>query len=99
MAKKAETIVSEIRKFIAEEGETNYGWYVGIAANARSRLFDDHGVPENNGGWIYRRATSHKEARRAEKALLADGHKGGTGGGDEDTDYVYAYMIRLNTTE
>ena len=74
-------------------------WYVGIASDARKRLFTDHNVSEENGQWIYRQATSEDEARDAEAQLLELGCKGGAGGGDENTDFVYAYKITATTRE
>jgi hypothetical protein len=70
----------------------NSDWYVGIAADPRDRLFNDHNVDEQNGFWIYEQATSASVARQVEKAYLDTGHDGGGGGGDEESTYVYAYV-------
>ncbi|MYK32028.1 MAG: hypothetical protein F4051_10005 [Boseongicola sp. SB0670_bin_30] len=92
-------IVRDIRAHINKCGAGPYGWYVGIAADPKDRLFNDHQVSERNGAWIHRPANSSASARKAEKQLLEDGHEGGSGGGDENTTHVYAYKITASTDE
>jgi hypothetical protein len=93
-------IVSDIKAHIISRGAKYWSeWYVGIAADSRERLFTDHNVSEKNGQWIYRQATGEEAARSAESELLELGCKGGPGGGDENTDSVYAYQITSTTTE
>ncbi|HWX19332.1 MAG TPA: hypothetical protein VN578_05410 [Candidatus Binatia bacterium] len=93
-------IVNDIKNYIRQSGSQYWSeWYVGIAKDAKDRLFTDHNVSEKNGLWIYRQATSEQTARDAEAELLELGCKGGGGGGDENTDFVYAYKITNATTE
>ncbi len=90
-------IVTDVLNYIGAEAKS--GWYVGIATNARTRLFQDHNVDEKNGRWIYRNADSEIDARDTEKYLLDNySFKGGTGGGDNPR-YVYAYKITSATRE
>lgn len=96
MASTSEQIINDINAYIRNVGGTISSWYVGVASSARTRLFDDHGVDEKNGNWIYRQATSEAVARAVEKAYLDAGCDGGTGGGDSTT-YVYAYLKTSST--
>lgn len=74
-------------------------WYVGIAEDAKQRLFNDHAVPERETPWIHRKADSETVAREAEKALHDLGYDGGPGGGSSKTLYVYAYLKTSKTVE
>ena len=99
MASDKGTIVSDIKKYVDGWGG-NYGeWYIGIASDPRTRLFNDHAVQEKGGAWIYRDCASSKIAREVEDHFIALGMKGGPGGGDATTKFVYAYKITPNTTE
>jgi hypothetical protein len=90
-------IITDIDAYMKQRGGTNTSWYVGIAADARSRLFNDHRVSETEDTWIYRQAMSSTVARETERAYLDTGHDGGPGGGDDDTTYVYAYLKSRRT--
>lgn len=96
-----DNLLGDFGKYIDENGGVliGYGWYVGITANPRRRLFEDHKVDEDNGVWIYGPADSAAVARDVEKQLLRDGCQGGSGGGDSAARYVYAYRITLNSVE
>lgn len=100
MANSKNKIKNDIKKHIVANGQGQYGWYVGIAEDASGRLFNDHNVEEQNGSWIYRESTSSKTAREIEKEMLEELNvKGGQGGGSEETTFVYAYQITVNTKE
>jgi hypothetical protein len=89
-----------VKDIIGHVGNANKSeWYVGIATDAKQRLFVDHNVVENGGHWIYRSAGSEQVARDTEKYLLDTyNFRGGTGGGDNPI-YVYAYKITPSTLE
>ena len=97
MASQASQIIAEINAYMKERGRTNSSWYVGIATDVRTRLFNDHAVDEKQDSWIYRQAVSSDAARAIEKAYLDAGCDGGGGGGDQRTDYVYAYLKSSRT--
>ena len=99
MKSTAEQILEAIHGHIVKSGKPLSQWYVGIAADAKTRLFDDHQVPEKNHWWIYREAASDQDARAVEKAFLNAGAQGGPGGGGNDTTFVYAYVITQQTVE
>ena len=100
MAKTNETIISEIKTFIAKWGGRYIDWYVGIASDPRQRLFNDHNVNEKIDGWIFREALNSESARSLEdyfiNILKTDG---GSGGGDYTTTFVYAYKKANHTKE
>lgn len=92
MAKSKAQIIAAIDAYMQQFQYRNSDWYVGIAADPRTRLFSDHNVDEQNGVWIYEQAESADVAREVEQAYLDTGHDGGSGGGDDDSVYVYAYV-------
>lgn len=92
MAKSKDQIISDFEEHISKSGARYYSeWYVGIAADAKSRLFDDHNVSEKNHWWIHRKATSSSIARAVEKYFLDKGADGGPGGGSDNSVHVYGY--------
>ena len=99
MAKSKKEIIEDMQSYITQRGGGIGGWYVGIAAKPKERLFDDHSVDKEKDAWIYCTASSDSVARDIEKHFLDKGTKGGTGGGDEDSKSVYAYRISSRTRE
>ncbi len=99
MASDKQTIISDIKAYAANSGGSYSKWYVGIATNPRERLFNDHAVKEKGDAWIYRQCASSDVARAIEKYFLEQGMQGGSGGGDDDSDSVYAYKIAGHTVE
>lgn len=98
MAKTMGQIIESIDAFMTRFRFTNSQWYVGIATDPEARLFNDHNVDREKGAWIYERAQSSRIARQVEQAYLKTGHDGGTGGGDDDSVFVYAF-VKLDGTE
>ncbi len=96
MAKTTSEIVAQIE---AHAGTPYSSWYAGIATDPKDRMFNDHNVDEEKGGWIYRTAASNADARSAESTLHEAGFKGGPGGGDAGTTAVYAYKVTSSTVE
>lgn len=92
MAKmSAEEITKYIKNYVAKcPDRIRPHWYVGIATDPESRLFEDHRVNRKYTKWVYCPAVSVEAARLAEKSLLDDGYDGGPGGGDHPT-FVYAF--------
>ena len=92
----------EIRNFIIKNtsGSNYTSWYVGIANNPSQRLFVEHNVSKENGPWIYRKCYSDTSAREVEQTLIENlNTKGGPGGGDDLSVFVYAYGIKNYTKE
>ena len=88
-----ETIV-DIQSYINKNsGTCNYvNWYVGINKNPIDRLLNNHKIKEKYDLWIWRQTSSPDIAQKIESyfinILKTDG---GTGGGNEGADWVYAY--------
>lgn len=59
----------------------------------------EHNVSKNNSWWIYREAIDKATAQEVEEYYLAKGMEGDTGGGSNDTTYVYCYEITNTTKE
>ena len=97
MAKSSEIIVMEILEFIQMEGGHRKTWYVGVADDARRRLFDEHQVHYQDDAWIYRMAASEKEAQHVEEYFLEYGLDGGKGSRCPDARMVYAYRKGMST--
>lgn len=92
--------INEIIAYIRENGGIYSDWYVGIAADPRDRLFNNHGVMEKGGSWIYCPCETSNDARSVEKYFLDRlNAKGGSGGGDYTTKSVYAYRITSYTIQ
>jgi hypothetical protein len=99
MASDKQTIIAEIKSYMARNGGSYSQWYAGIATDPKQRLFNDHAVNDKSDVWIYHQCASSEVARAIETYFHAQGMKGGTGGGDDNTDYIYAYMITRYTVE
>jgi hypothetical protein len=95
-----EEIIAAFESYMMEHGGNFSGWYVGVAEDARVRLFSDHGVDEKQDPWIFNTAGSRTEADRVEKYFIDQKHtKGGPGGGSEASVRVYAYRITPSTRQ
>ena len=96
---RKQTIVSDIKSYVSVHGGPYSQWYIGVAAAPRDRLFNDQGVTEQGGAWIYRECPISKVAREIEDIFIGLGMQGGPGGGDSTTKYFYAYKITHTTKE
>lgn len=81
----------QIQRYINRFTYSYSRWYVGISEDPRRRLFADHNVDEQRGLWGIWEAYTTNVARRVEAHFISLGTDGGTGGGDEDAVFVYAY--------
>jgi len=93
----AQQAYDEIKAYIDKRDRPYSSWYAGIASDARKRLFQEHNVSEKDDPWIYHQCKNDQSARNVEEALLKLGCDGDTGGGDESTTYVYAYLKSSGT--
>ena len=93
-------IVGDLAAYVRFHGGNFSGWYVGISANPRTRLFDDHRVRARSDKWIFRAARDAVSARAVEGCCIRTmSTQGGAGGGDCDSRFVYAYKIGMHTRE
>ena len=98
MAKTDQEAYNDITQHIAKQGGKHSSWYCGITGDIESRLFGDHNVPKKDHWYIYRECNNATSARNVEKTLLNDGCDGGSGGGDDNAIFVYAYL-KTSVTE
>jgi hypothetical protein len=99
MATTNSEVILSVAAHVQKCGGTYSSWYVGIATDARSRLFNDHAVRENGDCWIYQECKESNTAREIEDYFLNQGMDGGSGGGDYASKSVYAYKKSANTRE
>lgn len=74
-------------------------FYIGITNDVHRRLFTEHNVDKANAWWIYRDAIDKATALAVENYYLNKGMEGNTGGGTDDSTYVYCYQISGSTKE
>jgi hypothetical protein len=91
-------IVSRIKIHFKKRGGAYEAWFVGICKDARSRLFNSHGVHKKGDFWIYAHAESPVVARKVRSYFVK---KMGTAGEQDavgqDKDFVYAYRKNEHT--
>jgi hypothetical protein len=97
MAMSAQQAFDKIKAHIDKIGKPYSSWYVGITADPEARLFKDHNVSRENDAWTYQNCHTNEDARNVESLLLSFGCDGGSGGGDNTSTYVYAYLKTTNT--
>jgi len=100
MAKTKEEAKKHLKDYILSNGGNYPDWYTGIASEIEQRLFNDHSVDQKNGLWAWAKCQSADVAREVEDYLINTlGTKGGLGGGDDSSEYVYTYKITSATRE
>lgn len=93
-------IIADINSHLQKSSKQYYSdFYIGITNDVERRLFNEHNVSKNGAWWIYREADSKDIAQAVEEYFLEKGMQGDTGGGNEDSVYVYCYEITTNTVE
>ncbi len=100
MAQSKDTIISEIMDHMNKycpNGTPFKSLYIGIASDAKDRLFNGHAVNKETDVWIYRTASSDSVAREIEKYFIDKGFDGGPGGGDKNTNQVYCFLQNSHT--
>ena len=99
MANKVK-IIADINEHLQKSEKKFYSnFYVGITNDVERRLFNEHNVSKQRGWWIYRAADSKAIAQEVEEYFLDKGMEGDTGGGTEDSVYVYCDEITSYTVE
>ncbi len=96
--KTKQEIINDLDAHIKDGGGGYPAWYVGIASDARDRLFSDHKVKEKGDSWVFRQTSFSGVAREIEDYFV---NTLGTGGGARRgvvfTDMVYAYKKASHT--
>ena len=92
-------IISEFEAFMRKYGTLYNQFYVGIASDLNGRLTSGHKI-DNTIPCIWSTNPMQTDIIRAiEKYFLGKGTKGGPGGGSNNTNYIYAYLITPKTRE
>lgn len=100
MRKTSREIISDVERHLELSKKQYYSdFYIGITNDVERRLFGEHNVTKQHSWWIYRTAIDKATAQTVEEHFLSKGMKGDTGGGTEDTIYVYCYEITNSTKE
>ena len=96
--KTKQEIINDLDAHIKDGGGGYPAWYVGIASDARDRLFNDHKVKEKGDSWVFRQTSFSGVAREIEDYFVNMlGTDGGAGKGVVFTDMVYAYKKASHT--
>ncbi len=93
MVYSVQQIKYEILAYIKEfEGDFN-DWYVGIAADPKKTMFEQHHVHQDNDIWLYKQALTFTACKTVQTYFLSILSTDGVlvSNGDEDTDCVYLY--------
>ena len=87
----------QIVAYIKANGGVYSKWYVGVALDAKTRLFTDYKVSSVDGAWIQRTCESDLSAHLVEEALLRRDWEGGAGsGGDGSTQVLRVHENQLD---
>ena len=92
-------VITSIEQHMSKYSRYYDEWYVGITNNPERRMFNEHNVYESEDRYICYDCEVHLTARSIEQYFLDKGCKGGHGGGDETSTFVYAYKIKNHTQE
>ena len=101
MAQNAQQIADAIYEHLNKDvdGYNFSKFYIGITNDIERRLFGEHNVPRNGHWRIHREAINKEHAQAVEEHFLNKGMKGDTGGGTDDSVWVYCYKITNKTRE
>ena len=99
MIYSVQQIKFEILAYMKEFGGDFNEWYVGIAADPKSTLFQTHKVHKEDDIWLHKQALTFTACRTIQRYFLdilkTDGKA--LSEGDEDTDCVYLYKKSSHT--
>ena len=96
--KTKQEIINDLDAHMKDGGGGYPAWYVGIASDARDRLFNDHRVKEKGDSWVFRQTSFSGVAREIQDYFVDTlGTDGGAGKGVVFTDMVYAYKKASHT--
>lgn len=92
-------IINAFENFMRQHGQLYSEYYVGIATDPIDRLTTGHGVDASIPHIYWTQPMHSSVVREIEKYFLTKGACGGTGGGSENTCYLYTYKITSTTRE
>ena len=91
-----QAVIAEFEQFMGKHGQYYREFYVGIANDPNDRLVNGHGVTNDIPNLYWTTPFPTQTVRAIEKLFLDKGAKGGPGGGDDTTRYIYVYKIIIN---
>lgn len=92
-------VISTFESFMIKHGTHYHQFYVGITNDPNYRLINGHGVNHTVPHIYWNQALNTETVRAIEKYFLDKGTKGGAGGGDDSTQYIYIYLITSSTRQ
>lgn len=100
MANTEKQVATNILNYMNKVGGIPNSWYVGITNNPEETLFNRHNISKTYGTWIYDECFNSESARNIESYFIGTiKTDGGSGGGDENSVFVYAYKKTNQTVE
>ena len=93
MESKCSGIIDKIDNFCAiVKVDSIERIHIGITKDPIRRLFHEHKISDEDYWWIYIKADSEETARAVERYFIEMGMQGGTGGGDNESVFVYCFV-------
>lgn len=100
MAFSYHEIIEKVDQHLNKSGKNYYSeFYIGITNEPERRLFNEHGVSKEESWWIYIPANNAATARKVEQYYLNKGMRGGNGGGNDNSIFVYCYIVTPTTVD
>ena len=88
----------EIMAYIKEFGADFNDWFVGVSAEPKEALFDEHKVDPEQDIWMYKQALSLAACKTVQRYFLdtlkTDGTQAHDGSGATDCVYLYRKSVR-----
>ena len=94
-----QNIIDAFESFMRRYGTYYSLFYIGIATDPVDRLKNGHNVDQSIPHIYWDQALQTETVRAVERYFLDKGCKGDAGGGDEDTNFIYSYLITPKTRE
>ena len=93
MVYSVQQIKYEILAYIKEFGGDFSDWYVGVSADPKNEMFNQHSVHEKDDIWLYKQALTFKACSTVQQYFLETLNTDGKpiANGNEDTDCVFLY--------
>lgn len=94
-----QSVIKAINEYLAKWPSFKISdFYAGITDDYKRRLFEEHKL-EQTGIWIACPCDSKETAKKIEKICINSGMQGDTGGGNEESVWIYCYAITKNSIE
>ncbi|MDW3094565.1 MAG: hypothetical protein R8G33_02710 [Gammaproteobacteria bacterium] len=100
MIYSVQQIKYEILAYIKEFGGDFSDWYVGVSADPKNEMFNQHHVDKEDDIWLYKQALTFKACKTVQEYFLEKLNTDGKSviNGTEDTDCVFLYKKSNRTS-